>query len=306
MKKLFLIFFLSMLCLYSKAWIDRGAVWHYEFISLFGPGFVKIEYTHDTIVQGKTCQVLRPTTYVFRSQGPGLPLVLFSINQQASEYTYQNGDTVFYYRSGAFQVLYNFGAQRGSSWDLGVDTNDLLCSRSLCNVIDTGSVFINGQFHRFIDLDPDPNSSVGLYGKAIERFGAAETYLFPLDRNCDSSIVVDWAYYSFSCYQDSSFSLYNVTANDCEYLLTIGIDEIKNRTEVRVFPNPSNQSFKLISTLSGKYHLSLFSPEGELILETSGVLNDHEINVQTLSAGIYFIRLRSENLREQTIRFVKY
>ncbi len=87
-------------------------------------GFIRIEYTGDTIINGKDCEKLIPIRYEFGLVFPNDTAVsLLDIDTLNSEYTYLNADTVFYFTDNEFHPLYNFGAQPGDTWDLGIDTN---------------------------------------------------------------------------------------------------------------------------------------------------------------------------------------
>lgn len=67
----------------------------------------------------------------------------FGVNTLEPEFTYLSGDTVFRYKNNKFNILYNFGAQPGDTWDLGIDTNQWLCSKSIIEVDSVKTITIN-------------------------------------------------------------------------------------------------------------------------------------------------------------------
>lgn len=297
MKKIIIIlltttFFLNSFC---QTWIDQEAIWHYNWGGVGTGGFIRIEYTGDTIINGKDCEKLIPIRYEFGLVFPNDTAVsLLDIDTLNSEYTYLNADTVFYFTDNEFHPLYNFGAQPGDTWDLGIDTNVFMCSSSIVHVDSIGVININTQDYRWISVSMLPNSSVGLNGKIVERFGAMESYLFPTLRNCDSTVVVDFNYYNFTCYQDNSFPLYNVTQDDCEYLLDIGIDEKDYLYHsINIYPNPTDQSLILTFENNENCDISIYNIWGQLIKKISTNSRKINIDMSSYNPGTYLIKIEN-------------
>lgn len=294
-----LIFFIS-LAAQGQIWIDTGATWHYEKTGHYN-GLDKIEFVGDTLIQDQTCQKLQISSYTFAPSEWGGGIMSTSISEK---YTYSSGDTVFYLVNDQFHILYNFGAQVGDTWELGFDTNALLCGPSFVEVTSSGSTEINGEMVEWIAVTTLPNSSVGLEGKIYKRFGATSDYLFPTYINCDPNLVVEFYMYQFSCFEDDSFSLYNVTDNDCDYYLSLGIDETKNTEKiVSVFPNPASDNIS-IRILKPNYKLTNI-----VIRDTQGRLLDNvfqsEVDISDLPKGLYLLHIEFENYRSVVQRFIK-
>ncbi len=293
-----LILFISI-STQAQVWVSHGATWYYEWSGIL-PAFDKIEYVSDTMIQSKNCQKLLTTSYMFApiEAGGGLVNTLYS-----QHYTYVNGDTVFYLVDSVFHVLYNFGAQIGDTWDLGVDTNQSWCTHSMVEVQSTGSSLINGQNCDWIYVGDLPYSSVGLSGKIYKRFGAVDDYLFPTHRNCDSA-VVEYIDYRFSCFEDDSFSLYNVTSKDCDYLFHIGINEFDQKDNfVSLFPNPASDVIS-VSVLRQDFEITnirIFDTKGR----TAIITNRKEIDVSQLSQGLYFVMIDFSNGQRYFKKFIK-
>ena len=301
MKKLtILLLLLFSITLQGQIWIDTGATWHYDWSGIL-PAFDKIEYTGDTVIQDKTCQTLQVSSYMFAplEQGGELLNTYFS-----KRYTYSNGDTVFYLVNDNFHILYNFGAQVGDSWELGVDTNDFSCGRSFVEVTSIGSTEINGQMHEYIQVTTVPNSSVGFEGKIYKRFGVIGDYLFPTPRNCNPDIIIDFYMYNFTCFQDDSFPLYNVTDKDCGYMLSVGIPKLDNAQGiVSVYPNPASDVLKL-NVLKQNYTLKnveITDMQGRLLKN----INQSEIKISDLPKGLYLLQIEFENGRRIVEKFIK-
>jgi len=296
MKKSIIIFVLFSFSLIAQAqvWIDQGAIWHYKYSGLVSGGFVKINYTKDTIIANRNCQQLVPVKYVFFADSNHVVFFggAFSLNP---EYTSVSGDTVFYLLNNQFQVLYNFNVQPGDSWDLGVDTNFFKCSKSTVRVDSVGIITINNHNYRWIYVNSLPNSSKILQGRIIERFGSASGYLFPVDNFCDSNIAVDADYMSFLCYKDTTFTQYNPTNSSCEPYLNIVSSKLAD-LYLNIYPNPANDVIFISQTGYKISAIKVFNPQGQQVITKPVKPNENTLTIaiNTLSKGIYFLQLNTD------------
>jgi len=308
MKKIVTLLFLNTIAFGTKAqttpWISQGATWFYTWSGAGLGGNMKIEYTHDTILFGKTCEILKTTRYMYGMQGPGLPIVLLSTQILGNGYTYSDGDTVFYLNGNHFNILYNFGAQVNERWDLGVDTSDCLCSKSIVKVDSISSVTINSNSHRVLYTSDSANSTVGITGKIIEHVGALQ-YLFPTARNCNPEIVVDFSMYNFSCFQDNTMSYKLVSPDECENPYHVGITELANGSkQIQCFPNPVEDELNINFIGEKNYRICIHNLLGENIIETKKQNNlSVSIDMSSLASGIYIATLE-DKFGEKTSKLI--
>lgn len=286
---LFYIFFNSHVFSQSGVWIKPKAEWHIGFNAFISGGFIKTRYVGDEQVGNRIWQKLESRRYSFTMSGPGQVVFLDSMDTW-SDYTSVAGDTVFYYTYGE-HVLYNFGAQPGDSWDLGLDTNNVYCSRSIVHVDSVGTEVISGVSMRWISVHTDPNSSLVMNGKIYERFGCMNGGIFPLNNFCDTSIIVDSEGRGLLCYSDSLFSLYNATNVPCDAPLNIASSN--SSAELGIYPNPVSDYIYIHSNVNGTW--SLYSSTGKFVF-TSGISSDEQIDLTFLPSGVYFIQVYSSNL----------
>ncbi len=272
----------------GQVWVDQGAVWHYDWSNISSGGFVKIIYDSDTTIYGKNCQKLVPIIFIFTAD-QNHNTIFLGTDTLSPKYTYVNGDTVFYFENNQFFTLYNFNAQPGETWELAADTNIFLCSKSFVKVDSVGVIEINSESLRWISVRPLENSTVGLYGKVVERFGAVENYLFPVERSCDSTIQVEFDWFDFTCFQDNSFALYNVSGLDCEYLLGIDENDSKQPT-VSVYPNPA---YQIINIITNDLKQEIVSIQ---IIDSKGmewiISKETTIDISNLPQGLYLIMIK--------------
>ena len=287
MRKVLIIFFLSFsFVANSQVWINKGAIWHYEWSNVGFGGFERIEYVKDTLIENRLCNKLVPINYQFTTN-QNHEIVFLGQHILESHFTYASGDTVFHLVNGKFYVLYNFGAKPGDSWNIGFDTNTFKCSKSFVKVDSIGTIVLNATTYRWILISTLPNSSMGLNGKVIERFGAINDYLFPTDRNCDTNIAADFNSYTFSCYEDNNSPLYNVLNKDCEYLLTIGIPEIEQ--SFKLYPIPTKGDLYISRESNSELFISVFTITGKEVYSKHTKTN--EVDLSFLNDGIYFLRI---------------
>lgn len=307
MRKILLLlnFCFMSLCINAQVWVDSGAVWHYDYSNLATGGYVRYVYEKDTLILNKLCQKITESTMDFYFDINGI-LHYWGETKCGSNFTFVSGDTVFYYRDNQFFVMYNFGASVGDTWIVST-TNDLgFCKdTSSVEVVETGTMMINGSSYRYINLRPTPNSFVGLKGKFVERIGCISTgtddlqTLFPSEYQCDSlPFVVEFPLYKFRCFEDQSFPLYNVANEDCEALLDhVGIQQTYS-FDFDCFPNPTEGIINIKTSITENYNIEIYSILGEWIQKYETTKNSSTIDISHLPNGVYFIEIRnSENQR---------
>jgi hypothetical protein len=120
------------------------------------------------------------------------------------------------------------------------------------------------------------------------------------------------------------FSYYYTDNNGCsntasEYVLfeqctdtVLAVKNIAgNAVSLTFYPNPASDliNVKADGLTSGSYTLSLNNTDGQVVsiqrINVTGNILDTRMNMQNISAGIYFLSLSSETVRE-TIKVVKY
>ncbi len=293
MKKLIFVFMLFFSFFKTEAqtpWIGQGATWHYTWSdpSSGSGGDHKIEYIADTLIQSHNCQVLQTTRYWYGMMGPGQPITLIS-TESWRDYTYNNGDTVFFFQNNKFDVLYNFGSQAGNKWNLGIDTNDFQCSKSIIIVDSTSSLQINSNNYRVLYTSDSTNSSVGISGKIIEHIGSMN-YLFPTGRNCNPLFIVDFYTFSFSCFQDNTLSYSLHLGYRCEFPYD-GASELSNdANKIQIFPNPTTDKLNIVFSDNAAYVISIYNILGQqMISATNKNKLSLSIDLNTIDKGVYHL-----------------
>lgn len=293
-KFLFILSSLSLGCS-AQVWIDTGATWYYSINVPPFNGIKKFEYVQDVTQGGELCQEITSETTLWGTDQWGQPYI-FSTTTHPSNYTYANGDTIFYWSesSNQFYTLYDFGASIGDQWQIGgVDPwggTEYCHDDSFLEVIDTGSINVNSMTLRTITLRPTDSSSLGLWGTFAERIGflgnGSYDYggLFPYIKGCDDNQVYEYPGMWLNCFEDESFPLYNPGIQSCQYYLNI--DETYNSRDFSVFPNPANHQISINSNEHGTVRILDF--QGKVVLEHV-ICSINKIDISEIEPGMYFV-----------------
>lgn len=185
--------------------------------------------------------------------------------------------------------MYNFGAQPTDTWDLGIDTNDFSCSKSIVLVDSISALMIGSNSHRIIYTNNDTNASAGFNQKIIEHIGSLN-YLFPTIRFCETNIAIDMPYYSFSCFQDITTSYRLVEEAECVNPYHVGLSEFtKNNEQIKLYPNPIEDKLKLQFPNTNDFSVSIYNTLGEKIIDFHNNEKLSEIDMSLLESGIYVL-----------------
>jgi hypothetical protein len=302
MNKLLLLttfYFFTLTASSQQPFAPAGAVWHYDLSNISSGGFIKIEAMNDTMIQGITCRKLKLGQYLWLLIGPGQ--IGFQYTELNPKFVYQNADTVFWYTNNLFRELYNYNAQQGNSWvvtdsfafGMGTGSCDSL---SVIPVDSTGTENISGENLRYLSIHPGIGSPLGFWGRIYERIGTTE-FLFPEYANCDTGIIVDGTFFNLHCYQDNSFSLYNLDTTDCEWYWTLNIDKPGNQENIfSVYPNPAKDYISIDSQVPAS-SLTVFNSFGQEVFgqNLNGWLKGFKIETESFSEGIYFLKLETDS-----------
>lgn len=295
---LLLSFFLSPVFGSAQIWVQPNAVWHYDYWTVGYSGFVKIQHIGDIVIQGKSTMMFESKDYQFYTDQFGETFLAgpYVID---TNYTYSDGDTVFYFQNNQFFKLFDFSQTMGNSYNIGVTNgNDMCSSTSNTEVIGAG---VDGLGYNYFTLNSPDTSDLRLYGNYNTRFGGGE-FLFPRRFWCDPSIIVEYYNFTFKCFQDDGM-VYNPSGEDCEYQLThLDLNEWEKEL-VQIFPNPTNEkiSFKSIDK---NVAIEIVDLKGQVLFQESWNLSN-DLDVSFLKPGFHILKITSEDSKETKLRFLK-
>jgi hypothetical protein len=298
MKKFSLLCFALILCFQSKSQVvfcPAGAEWHYLFSgSIFSPGNTyneQIKYTGDSIEGLDTLKILTHTKFFMECS----PTVL-------KTYVKQIGDSIFFKNSrtqNAWQILYNFSATQGQSWQTTVlRSNNVL--KTFTFTVDTSYVTsING-----FNLKQLHVISEGVELVITERLGNS-IFLFPYQNSglgsCDGPGILESL-----CYKDDVFGLKQFGEKSCDYKTSnsVGVNELEQQFFIKIFPNPVNNILMIEIEGSVNSQLSIIDITGKE-LRREEFENRTSVDVSDLESGIYFVSIKRNGKMIQNTKFIK-
>lgn len=309
MKKIVLIVILIISCIQAKAqdvFAPSGAEWYYTFwdsYPIFGPpneGYIKIWYDKDTIVQSKSCKLLKK--YCTKNLG------IFD-NLLRDEIIYVNGDTVFRLADdNLFYELYHFNANVGDTITSRVyfllEDKDTTLDFIVYSI---GSAWINGIEKRALNLIPLGTTSPPIiYGGRIEispSYNVVETlggteYMFPWTSHwLDISLIL-----GVRCYSDDFLGSYSSGIVDsCDYISDVW-EEKESYRDLDIYPNPSSDEIRLRNSADFTYYV-ISNQLGQGI--QSGKIDAAKIEIRDLAKGIYFLKVLDREKHFYMAKFVK-
>jgi len=296
-----LLLIISSSLIQAQVWAPSGATWHYDWASMWYSGYVKIHYTGDTVVDGKSCKILQKERFTYDWVNH-----IYSNMVIGNEFTYLENNIVYYYRNGQFFKLYDFNAVTNNSWEVvGWDSTQLCWDTAMVVVDSTGFTMINSIPLKYLKVSPGPDSYWAFSSDTIiERIGSLG-YMFP-----EPTCVVDlFEGGPLRCYHDDSFGLYERgLAPACDYITGL-TDNHQERNFFSVYPVPATSSITLEFTkpIKGKCLIEIFDIFGNSMKKITTTKVKLIISVEDLKSGIYFISVTDQsgfNLKQKIIKNV--
>lgn len=294
-----------------KNWAPVGAKWVYDHDDGLQAYLTTIESVKDTTVQGKLCKLLitKETDEVQNQDGSyNWRTVILS-----KDFIYRSNDTIFHYNrfDNVFYPLYL----------LNVETNDTVFIRKKAE-----PCLKNGYFCAQFEYVVDSISSISLQGdrlKMIFNSGTKKSdWVFNRSQNKENFPIIDKIgstkfFFGVSrnfvleggirclrCYTDDEISYKaNYWTKECDYLRPLhgpatALNNLDNR--LIISPNPFESYFMINTGESIKYEL--YDPFGRLLIQGK----DQKVNTDSLSSGVYLLRLTINKKETKTIKLIKF
>lgn len=277
----FIFFIVSSV--FSQSWCDPGANWKYDQMSFGVEGYLEIQYTGDTIIDGQTSNILDKHSYVYDFISSE-----FEDYDMGKEYTYESSNVVYIRSNNTWDTLYNFDAGIGDSWKMPKRPLSTSCnSTNIFTVTSTGNTSINGLSLKYLVLEFSTPS--GYIDTIIEKIGFTGSYLYPIDY-CDSVTEASEGG-PFRCYYDGDFSLYKPNSSEvCDFI--VGLDENNLSESIKIVPNPTHENFQVTGVSNIKARYTITDSSGK---EWSVDKLGDEIQINSLKSGMYILNIYYEN-----------
>lgn len=259
----------------AQNWCAPGATWTYE-AGMFLAGFIRMSYTHDTLIDGFNAQVIDQYRAVQYPQPPpdpifgGPPVITYT---PVAVITRTENDVVLIRGGSTWDTLYWFGAAPGDRWSQA-HVEDTSCAPFV--VVDTGTTLFDGIPLRWIGIED--------WYRVYERIGSTwDMFMYCPNWIIDGPL-------GMRCYRDDAIDV-GFTQTPCEAL--VGVEENFTDDRMLPFPNPGSEHFAL--TLGpGTHSIALYDATGRVVHEERTPGARLLIGTSALPAGPYRIVVRSD------------
>ena len=280
--------------IFSQNWAPVGAKWHYKerFANYGDVDFIRFESVKDTLFMGKNCRKILKRHQVGCLQRPNV------------EYMYSEDNKVYFYDEyfSEFQLLYDFNADINDVWKIKIPDIDSDVDTLVITVNDIDNVTLNGYSlkRQFVTIDFLNEQILSSYNSIILEnigdlsymFNFMNEFMFICDDNFSDGI---------NCYEDNLLGLNHFNNNtDCEFQ-SVGLSELQNDDNLGIYPNPVNNTIKLINSDQYIYY-KIYDLSGKLLKEGNISKN---INIEDMNKGIYILEVVATDLVILRIKFIK-
>jgi len=289
----------------SFQWADSGAVWHLAYTAFVGPGYQKMMYEKDTIINNQSCQKIYREAQIRVYNGGGV-YTLTPVFPEPPYFLYKSNDTIFSYHQNSFHMAFKTNAAVGEIWDLG---NYSGFANSIHAFVKVDSVFFqtyNGVSLRNIKVHHcdangdslDMNSTTdtiaysGLLGYMSagiinEKFGPMQGFN-GINHTSLNLFADEYMPSALTCYQSATFPFIQFNSSDCFNNIFVGIDDpIKNA--IQIYPNPAHAQIA-INNKAGET-LVISDITGKIVLQKQLQTEKENIDIAQLANGIYLVHV---------------
>lgn len=316
MKKLLSLALLGLLFMSSNKtsaqslWFEEGTTWVHLASTGFGGGYYETKLQKDTIIGGIACKkfIRHSKIYDFGT------LELLATNQHDPIFMYASLDDneVFYYEDGAFKKIYDFEAPVGSLLELPFNENigSTMCPNNNFMIDSKGTEIIDGENLKWIELVSTSDTQHGYGGRVYQKMGSTSWYFTTLaDINGCVGVVEDFNYVTeFRCFRDDGFeykdpfiiSDYN---GNCYFPGNEPLSVVDfNELDIKMFPNPVQNVLTIENNKGLQDRIEIISLLGKVEKVFDLKFNTHNIDLSSLSSGVYFLRFVEAN---HTMKIIK-
>jgi hypothetical protein len=256
----------------AQSWCPPGATWTYD-SEMYTAGFIRMTYTHDTLIGGDIAQVIDRYTATQLPQPPPEPHFSgppFTSYDPVVMITKLDSGVVYVLSGASWDTLYWFDAVPGDHWwPPSISAPD--CDQLV--VGDTGTDVLDGVALHWIRFN---NTSYKIY----ERLG----WTWSMGVYCPNWIIDGPM--PMRCYHDDEIDV-NFTQAPCEAL--VGMDEGASGVVQLIFPNPGTDHFTLQSP-PGPNTITMHDALGRSVLVQRTTGGNVEIDASDLPPGTYLVR----------------
>ena len=269
-----------------------GAEWYYEIIDNDGSiTFQHLQCVGDTTIGNERPKIIVRSNTIYDRD---------SRTEVTREYVYEENGVVFWWNKtlDKFTKLYDFGAEVGDEWTIEVGDETITTK-----VYASEMQYIDGIPYKKLTI-ADPNDIFS--GDLLSAIGHTTSFFPERLMNRGKGYRVE----GLRCYWLDNELVYKQGDEDCDAIyaeLHNGVDENGPSTgsgAFAVYPNPANNVLFIetrhATSLPAANEYRIANLMGQTLLQGSLDAETHQIDIEPLPAGMYFICVGDE-----TLKFVK-
>jgi hypothetical protein len=289
----------------SFQWADSGAVWHLAYTAFVGPGYQKMMYEKDTIINNQPCQKMHREAQIRVNNGGGI-YTLSPVYDEPPYFLYKSNDTVYSYFQNSFRMAFKTNANVGEIWDLGNYTG---ITTNIHAYVKVDSVYFqtynglslrNIKIHHCdangdsININSTTDSIVysGILGHMSsgiinEKFGPLLGFN-GIHHTSLNFIADEYMPSTLSCYQSATFPFIQFNTNDCYNNIFVGMENL-GVDDFQLYPNPAHHQIT-INNKTGELMI-ISDIMGKIVLQKQLNSVTETIDIATLANGMYIIHV---------------
>lgn len=296
MKKLLIFVLLLANCLIGftqTEFAPIGAEWYYSNYEGYNPpqfDYIKHVCIKDSTITGKRVKIIQKTKFKYGGVAVNL----------GYEYLYQNGDTIFYWKSGGFHVLYNFSLSKGDSILLYSEMPNQCLDKTPYGWSRIDSVYSDTINNHQLKAYFSTHKEGSVWGfdsfPIIEKIGST-AYLLPQNTFCgimDGEPQIGL----LRCYSDPEIGFYQFENIPCDKIESWpdSFTQLNTNSRVKLYPNPvvDELTIECNDVLADNFNLHIFDLSGKLV-SSQTFCPGETINLSFLHRGLYPISIYNNN-----------
>ena len=275
----------------AQSWCTPGSNWYHTWnLPPYASGYVHEEYVGDTVIDGLDVNRVQRYGRFYNSQW-----AQYNDIDTSYIYTRSAGGVVWLYEN-EFDTLYNFNASPGDRWGFPFDPGTMACDTLLgILVTDTGHLWIDGAWLRFLAVDVHAFENEVLQDTLIERMGALGMGFDPI-----VPCVFDLGGGSLRCFSDAEIFHQVDPTFGCASLTSIVSNEARPSATVSIDPNTGSVLVDLPHNGSGQ--LRFLDAMGREVKRPRAYGPRAVIEMADLPGGVYLLVIETFPMRSQTYR----
>lgn len=270
-----------------------GAEWYYSQYESYNPPqvhYIKHTCIKDSTIIGKRVKVLQKTKFKYGGVTVNL----------GYEYLHQSGDTIFYWKSGKFHVLYNFSLSKGDSILLYSEMPNQCLDKTPYGWSRIDSVYFDTINNHHLKAYYSVHKKASVWGfdsfPIIEKIGSTQ-YLLPQNAFCgimDGEPQIG----HLRCYSDPEIGNFQYDNVPCDMITSWpdSFTQLNTNSLFTLYPNPvvDELTIEYNEAWDTRFNLDLFDLSGKLV-NSRTFCPGAKIDLSYLHQGLYSIIIYNNN-----------